>query len=322
MWAYRVVRPGHLKLEAAPDLHGSNLADGEVLLRLLAGGICGSDVPKFLGTRGVEVGTVFPAAGLPLGMPLHEVVGEVVASSSPFLEVGERVVGWARDSNALAEFVRTAGDRVVRYPEDMAPTDAVLAQPLACVLEAVARLPLAGARVAVLGLGAMGALFALVARSAGAAHVTGIDIVDRSALDPRLGVDEFVHASGREWAGGLRTTERPDIVIEVVGHQTETVDDAVVAVAAGGTVLCFGIPDQRRYAIDLEALMRKNLSLLGGVTAEHRRGLRHAVDFLSARPWLASALVTDVHDRDQVQQAYEAAASARPDRLKVVLTLA
>ena len=53
MWAQQIVAPSRLSLTMVPDVEDSDLYPGAVLLRMLAGGICGSDGPKF---RGEKVG--------------------------------------------------------------------------------------------------------------------------------------------------------------------------------------------------------------------------------------------------------------------------
>lgn len=111
-------------------------------------------------------------------------------------------------------------------------------------------------------------------------------------------------------------------MIEAVGHQVGTFGDAVRAVAKGGTVLCFGIPDDRHYALDMESFLRKDLTLVAGVTRDRRRMLRAAGEYLFRHPDLPTALLTHRLGRRDVQAAYEHASIAGEGRLKVVLDLA
>ena len=168
MWAYHVVAPGRLAETAADAPAAASVGEGEVVLRMLAGGICGSDLPKFAGTKGLVAdvdGSIVPGR---LGAPLHEVVGAVEASCHPELRVGDRVVGWASRSDGLAEWVISDGDRLRPYCPSLTPADAVVIQSLACVVEALGRVPVAGRDVAILGLGPIGLLFAHLARTRGA----------------------------------------------------------------------------------------------------------------------------------------------------------
>ena len=104
------------------------------------------------------------------GFPIHEVVGEVIASRHPQSRDGDRVVGWASGFDGLMEHVVADGDGLAAYDLALAPQHAVALQPLACVLYAVEQLPdLEGRRVAVIGQGSIGLLFSYAAKASGAA---------------------------------------------------------------------------------------------------------------------------------------------------------
>jgi threonine dehydrogenase-like Zn-dependent dehydrogenase len=321
MWAQRMSAPRRFERVEVPAPVAADLAEGQVLLRVLAGGICGSDLPRFRGHKGANVG----AAGVFLpgdpGFPMHEVVGEVVASRHPDVRAGRDVVGWATGSDAIAEYVVTDGGQVNEYAVGLAPEQAVLIQPLACVLYPLRQAGVAGARVTVLGLGPIGLLFAHALREEGAAHVTGVDPVPRDSLACRFGLDRVVTTTSGNWAAGVGDDDRPDLVIEAVGHQVSTLQHAIEGCATGGRITYFGIPDDDFYPLDMERLMRKNLTLAGGVTRDRRRMLAEANDYLLAHPALFDDVVTDVVPVDQVQRAFDLADRPAPDRLKVVVTM-
>jgi L-iditol 2-dehydrogenase len=322
MWAYELVGPGLLEAVDTSAPTPDALEQESVLLRVLAGGICGSDIPKLSGQVGVlGDGHGRVRRGRP-GFPMHEVVGEVIASRHDELGVSARVVGWAIRSDALAEFVVTDGNQVCRYDESLTPPDAVLIQPLACVLHAIERIPVADATIAVVGLGPIGLLFAHVAKSRGAQRVIGVDPVNRDAVATSFGIDDLVTAPCRTWSRSLTEARRPDVVVEAVGHQVTTLDDAIAAVAPGGTVLYFGIPDDEYYPLNMKRMTRKNLTLVAGVTRDRRGALTQAGDYLMHHPNLCDVIITHRFERTTVQQAYDAATTAAPDRLKVVLSLA
>lgn len=313
MWAMRLVGPGRFETVDVPAPDPDTLRDGEVLLRTLAGGICGSDRPKLHRVNSGEVG--------PAGYPMHEVVGEVVASRHPLHQDGDTVVGWAVDSNAMAELVVTQGLRIAGCDPSADPVEQVLIQSVACVLHAVDKLSVRGARVAVLGLGPIGLTFAHVLAARGARHVTGVDPIDRQGVGSRFGIDDVVVATSSAWSAGLSGV-RPDVVVEAVGHQVQTLDDALRAVAVGGTVLYFGIPDQPVYPMNMEMLMRRHLNLVGGVTREHASALEAARDYLNDHPELVRHLLTHRFNRPALQQAFNVADEPSEGRLKVVVDLA
>ena len=75
MWGYRLVAPyTFARIDLAEP---AGLADGQVLIRFLAAGICGSDLPGFRGTLGKLPGDTGCCAAEMDGFPIHEIAGEV-----------------------------------------------------------------------------------------------------------------------------------------------------------------------------------------------------------------------------------------------------
>lgn len=321
MWAQSLVAPGRLERIRVPRPGPDDLAPGQVLLRTVAGGLCGSDRPYFLGAPNPWRRTSAATSGDP-GFPLHEVVGEVVASRDAELVPGALVVGWATGFDGLAEYLVTDADSLcVVDTSRFDPVEAVLLQPLACVLYAVERLgEVDGVDCSVIGLGSIGLLFASVLKSRGAASVTGVDRVDRSAAAAKVGVDRFAWSSSETWSSEPGNVAAYGAVVEAVGHQTGTLQHALTSVAEQGRVFYFGVPDEPVYPIDMNAMVRKHLTLLAGGTMERRRMLGEAADHLAAHPYLVSALLSHRFPVADAQEAYDLAFRDPSGRLKVVIT--
>ncbi len=83
MWSHRLVAPFTFEKTDVPQRSPESLGDGQVLLRFLAAGICGSDLPGFRGAKGRLPGDTGARAAEMDGFPIHEVVGEVIASRHP-----------------------------------------------------------------------------------------------------------------------------------------------------------------------------------------------------------------------------------------------
>ena len=84
VWSYRLVAPVHLRADRRlPSSRRNRLGDGQVLLRFLAAGICGSDLPGFRGTKGKLPGDTGACAAEMDGFPIHEIVGEVHRQPPP-----------------------------------------------------------------------------------------------------------------------------------------------------------------------------------------------------------------------------------------------
>lgn len=320
MWAYRLIAPYEFERIEVDDLTESDLDDGQVLLRFLAAGVCGSDLPAFRGTQGRLPGDSGAGAAEKIGFPVHEIVGDVIASRHTAHRVGDRVVGWASKFDGLMQTVISDGDGLFAYDPALAPAEAVGLQPLACVLYAVEQLPdLAGRHVAVIGQGSIGLLFSAVAKAAGARRVTGVDPVDRADMTAAFGIDTAVRSTSDRWIHHLDAGDAPEIVIEAVGHQVATLGHAIEAVAPGGTVFYFGVTDDDSYPISMRTMLRNNLTLISGVTLDRRRMLQRAGDFAAAHPDLLGAYVTHTFGADQVQAAFELAALPTPGRAKIAI---
>ncbi|MCW2529244.1 MAG: idnD [Pseudonocardiales bacterium] len=315
MWAQVMTAPRTMQLQAVLEIEPTSLEPGEVWVQFRAGSICGSDLPFFKGTS--------PSAHLgygQAGQPLHEVVGTVVHGNQADLKAGERVVGWAKHDRGLAEYFVADAASLTPIGGELSDIDATMLQPLACVLYAVSRLGnLRGKRAAVIGQGPLGTLFSYVLKTAGATHVTGVDLIDRDREGDYFGVDSVICSSSQDWAAGLNPTDRPDIVIEAVGHQVRTLNDAIRATAADGTVYAFGVPDNSIYAVEFERLFRENLSILSGVTRQRRHWLLEATRYILVHQELPHIFITHRFPADRAAEAFQAASRPAIGQLKIAI---
>jgi L-iditol 2-dehydrogenase len=291
----------------------ADLGKGQVIVQFLCGGICGSDSPHFLG----EPGTIAHAGET--GFPLHEIVGRVLETASPTLHAGGRVVGYATGARGLREYFTNDAAQLIAVESRLTDAELVIAQPLATVMCALSKLTaVRDARVAVIGLGAIGMLFSQMLKVAGASQVLGVDRVDRQEFRGKFGLDEVVWSSSREWARSL-ASERPEIVIEAVGHQVGTLNDAAGSVGHGGHIVAFGVPDDPYYPVAFTEMFRKNVSMTTGTTVDWQTHLTNAWQYLEANPWLAQDLVTHRFPVGEGQRAFECALAPVKGRLKVVI---
>jgi len=320
MWSYRLVAPYTFERIELPEPSAESLADGQVLLSFLAAGVCGSDLPAFRGTQGKLPGDTGPSAAEMCGFPIHEIAGEVLASRHPEHAPGDRVVGWASSFDGLKARVVSDGEGLLAYDPSLSAELAIGLQPLACVLYAVEQLPdLMGRHVAVIGQGSIGLLFSYVAKAFGARQVTGVDPVDRDALGAAFGVDTVVRATSDRWVRHLAHEDKPDVVIEAVGHQVATLGHAIEAAAFGGTIFYFGVTDDETYPISIRTMLRNNLTLKSGVTLERRRVLAKAAAFANEHPDLLPAYLTHTFKAAEVQGAFELACTPTPGRVKIAI---
>ncbi len=261
MRAFRVERPGQVGLI---DLPRPSPGPGEVLVRVEAVGICGSDLELVRGTRDAAF-CRFPV------VPGHEWAGVVAESSPahPHLPAGTRVVveghhycgacgacragrthlcerydeyGFTRDGG-YREFVAARAD--LCHPLRRVSTEvAALTEPAACALHAVERSDVTSTdRVAVIGAGPIGLLAAACAASRNPQRLVVADVRDETLAVARLlGATETVCAAADGLAAAVidAVGGGADVVIEAAGHPRAQAAAADV-LARGGRLTVLGI---------------------------------------------------------------------------------
>jgi L-iditol 2-dehydrogenase len=292
MKALQVVRPRSFESVQVP-VPGLPEGKDHVLVRTAWGLTCGSDIPFYIGNKRFRNYPLAP------GAPIHECSGEVVESSSEHFRPGDRVLSIPDGDLGLAEYyLALASKTLVLDPgiEDLGA--ACIIQPLSTVMSSIDRLGnLQGKSVAVLGLGSIGLMFCWLAKKRGANSIVGIDpSVNRCHFAATLGATKTICSRGIELIHRARTIPNewipPDICIEAVGHQTETINDCLELVRKYGTVVAFGVPDRPVYALEYEVFFRKNALLIATVTPDWAEYLPKAQELFLANKDVLSSLIT------------------------------
>ncbi|MDP9105750.1 MAG: alcohol dehydrogenase catalytic domain-containing protein [Candidatus Eremiobacteraeota bacterium] len=304
--------PRDIRIEHVPR---PRPAPGEVLVRVHANGICGTDASEFTGAQMYPLHARHPLTGHhgPL-IPGHEFAGTVAEVSDDvegFIEgdaivtgaalwCGEcaqcragrtsicalyATVGLHRDGG-LAEFVRVPAHIIFRAkPFGLSDDAAVLTQPMAIAVHALKRgRPRAGEHVLVIGVGGIGAFltFALARQGArvGAVDVSG----ERLMVARRLGAIETIcagHASAV--ATALRDLAvEPSLVYEVTGTDAG-IASAIGAVQPGGRIVEVGIA-KHAVAIDARRITTKELEIIGTNALTGREDVPEAARMLALDP--------------------------------------
>jgi threonine dehydrogenase-like Zn-dependent dehydrogenase len=267
MKALQVIQPRKFtQVETAvPDLKDAGM--DRILVQPAWVSMCGSDIPFFTGSKRQRT---YP---LPVAAPIHECIGQVIDSTSDLFKSGDQVIAIPEGDTGLSEFFVAQAAKAANLPPGSIDNGAAcLIQPLSTVINAVDRLgDVAGKSVAVIGLGSIGLFFCWVLNKRGAARIVGIDpLANRCRVALELGANQVIARRSIEVLHEARQEpdgwEPPDICLEAVGHQMETLNDCLFLVRQRGTVLAFGVPDQPVYAIEYETFFRKNANLVACVT--------------------------------------------------------
>jgi alcohol dehydrogenase len=255
-------------------------ADGEVVLRIEAVGICGSDMHAYHGHDPRRVpplilghefcGTIVAGPGRGLrttGNPLIACgVCEFCAQGRNNLCANRTMVGMTR-AGAYAELMSIPAKSLIEVPQEMAPVKVALVEPAATALHALdlaARAsvrPLPECALLVIGGGAIGMLAALLARSYGVRRLTAAETnaLRRASVDRAVGC-----ATYDPRAGGAPADGTIDVVVDAVGSKA-TRAAAFAAVKPGGVVLHIGLQDWASE-IDMRKLTLAEVTLIGTYT--------------------------------------------------------
>jgi L-iditol 2-dehydrogenase len=302
----------------------------DVLLRIAAVGVCGSDVHYYktgrIGRQVVE----FPFV---VGHECSAVV-EDVGRGVTYVRPGDRVyvdpaVSCGTCDQCLAarhhtcrqmQFLGCPGqlpgclsEYVVMpeeccYPiqDDLPLETAALAEPLSVGWYAVHRsIPMRGARVAVLGAGPIGLCVLLCAIEAGAEKVAVTDV-----LDYRL---QVAKKRGAAWIGNPRETDivkgilegeplQLDAVFDCCGEQ-EALDQAVELLKPGGKLMLVGIPEVQRVSFDIDLLRRKEIDIQN--VRRQNGGVQPALDLIEKSRMPIGFLITHRFSLEQTRDAFE-----------------
>jgi len=231
------------------------LKEGEILVKVKACGICGTDVHIFNG----EEGSAKVTPPIILG---HEFCGVVVETKSSLFKVGDKVsidpniycgvcrfcrsgkVQLCESLTALgvnlnggfAEYAIVPEKQAILF-EDIDFEEAALAEPLACCLHGIKKLEIKPIdKVLVIGLGPIGLIMLEILKLYGVSNVYGYEIDEfRKEIAKRQGIKEIIDKS---------TDEKFDIVIECAGTK-ESIEMAFKKLQRGGQLLVFSVPSPK-----------------------------------------------------------------------------
>jgi L-iditol 2-dehydrogenase len=271
----RLYGPGRLRVQDEPK---PTPAPGEVLVRVRAVGVCGSDLHWFSGGGIGDAKLVRP---LVLGHECAGVTeGGIRVAVDPAIPCGKcewcrqghpnlcpdvRFAGHAPQDGTLREWIAWPEACLHPLPATISDAEGALLEPLGVALHAVDLAHLrVGMMVAVLGCGPIGLLIVQLARLSGASRIIATDLrAHRLQAAHMFGAHRTVLAeAGHELPEVLSDTvgRGVDVAFEVAGEQP-AVDVAIAAACPGGKVVLAGIPSDDRSSFTASAARRKGLTI-------------------------------------------------------------
>jgi L-iditol 2-dehydrogenase len=335
---------GYSHLEIV-DLPVPSFEPSEVLVKVAACGICGSDVHGYDGTSGRRIPPIVmghEAAGTIAALG-REVTGlsegdrvtfdsTVYCGRCEYCTRGEvnlcerrQVVGVScadyRRHGAFAEFVVLPQHILYRLPETISFSEAAMLEAVSVALHAVHLSPLDGAETAlVIGAGMIGLLTMQAAKAAGCSRVLIADIdQSRLKLATQVGADQALHLSGEALlAEVLRFADGKgvDVVFEAVGRN-ETVASAIDCARKGGAVTLIG-NIAAEVSLPLQKVVTRQLRLQGSCASAGE--YPEAIALVASGKIQVKPLITAIASLEEGPRWFERLHAHEPNLMKVVLT--
>jgi L-iditol 2-dehydrogenase len=320
------------------------LGPRDVLVRVRACGICGSDVHGLDGSSGRR---------LPPVVMGHEAAGDVakvgsaVAAWAPGdrvtfdstiycnacaacragltnLCVNRKVLGVSipeyRANGAFAEYVAVPDHILYRLPDAVTYAQGAAVEPLSIAVHAVGRTTVTPAsRVVVVGAGVIGLMLIQVLRARGCEVIVAVDLDERRlALAGKLGATHLLRSDTPTIAADIRaatSADGADATFEAVGI-TPTVVLAVEAARKGGAVVLVGNVSPS-VELPLQAVVTRQLTLLGSATSAGE--YPECLELIASGRVDAMALVGAVAPLAEGAEWFERVRDGREGLIKVVL---
>jgi L-iditol 2-dehydrogenase len=318
MFAAKLVGPKQFEFyeKQAPDIETA--PPRSVVVRMRRATICGSDVPYYLGIHDVSLHQALEC------FPAHECVGEVVASNSPGFKAGDTVLSQPDHFTGLGQYFLARDWRTVHIPNDGNWRKWLMAQPLGTVIWGMRKVgAMFHQNVVVMGQGAMGLLSAQMCSCLGAKTVIVADPhPNRLEIAAATGATHTLTKTGDSLIPAVKEIlkgEEVDLVVEAVGHQTETINTAIHLVKNGGTILAYGVPDVEVYPLSYNELFRKNCRLITTVVPDLPRDFALAVKYIKTGRVNVDRFVTHEFSFNQLHDAFELFHTRKDNVLKVML---
>jgi L-iditol 2-dehydrogenase len=271
-----------VRLEEVPT---PKIGPGELLVKVIASGICGSDVLEWYRVK---------KAPLVLG---HEISGEIVKVGEGInrYKVGDRVFVAHHipcntchyclnghhtacetlhttnfDPGGFSEYLRVPQLNVDRgvfvLPDEITHEEGTYIEPLGCVIRGQRVVQLQpGQSVLVLGSGISGLLHLLMARAAGAGRLMATDINEyRLDAARQIGADAVTHARENipNWVRKVNNNRLADLVVVCAGALS-AFKQALKAVDRGGTILCFATTEpHEEIPVPMNEFWRNEIKLM------------------------------------------------------------
>jgi 2-desacetyl-2-hydroxyethyl bacteriochlorophyllide A dehydrogenase len=326
--------PRDIRFEVIPD---PVLEKGDVLLRVKACGICGSDLHTYRHGLFEGLGAPLASGGRVMG---HEFSAEVVEinGEAPGLKVGDRVCAVGMGGNAEYYRVRAAMlPALFPIPDELGYDEAATVEPLATSFHGVnLAKPVDGETIVVMGAGIIGLGALQLLKATANVKTIVVDLADRRLeLATQLGADTVINASREDAVGRIMETTGStelslvpgvlagtvDAAIDCAGVTknftgTTVVEQAISVVKQEGRVVVVAV-FERPIELEMNMLMRKGIKLFGS-WAWYPDELRAGMELMRQGKVDRKPLISHTFSLEDAAEAFETQDKA-DDSIKVLI---
>jgi L-iditol 2-dehydrogenase len=336
--------PQKLTLQNVPAPHLDK--PNNVLLRMQAVGVCGSDIHYFKSGRIGDQIVQYPWIIGHECVAIVEKVGPAVTTIKPGDVVvidplvacgncdqcltgrrhtcrNQRFLGCPGQlQGCLSEYLVMPEDCCFPFPKQLSLNDAALAEPLSIGIYAIALMEQRQAETTAIGILGCGPIGLCVMTAAQVAGIETIFVTEK--LDYRLTVASRL---GAAWTGNVEKSDviagilaqRPaglDAVFDCSGDQ-QAFDQAIRLLKPGGAFFIVGIPETDRVSFDISLLRRKEIAIQN--VRRQNDCVRKAVELIASGRMKTEVLVTHRFALSQAQEAFETVADYRDGVVKALI---
>ncbi len=261
------------------------LMPNEVLLKVKACGVCGTDVHIVEGTSRssppVVLGHEFTGIVEDVGIAVHGITAGQRAAVDPNISCGVcyycrrglvhlcanlKALGVDHDGG-MAEYCFVPSQQIHLLPDGMLMEAAAFVEPVSCAIHGIDRANIrAGDTVVIIGGGTIGLIMLQLAKNAGASRTIVVEpLQHKRRIAVELGADAVVNPTESDTKSAVMdiTHVGADVVIECAG-KPQTAQLALELVRRGGTVEFFGVsPIGEKIQVEPNQVYFKELTIVG-----------------------------------------------------------
>ncbi|RST61775.1 NAD(P)-dependent alcohol dehydrogenase [Siminovitchia terrae] len=326
------------------DVKVPTITGKEVLVKVMAVGICGSDIHYYAHGRIGQRKVQYPH------IQGHECAGIVVAVGEEVsrFKIGDRVAvepgvacqtcEWCKEGRynlcpdvqflstppvkgAFVQYLKHREDYLFSIPDTLSFENATLAEPLSVGLHAVKRGGLQpGATVVISGMGPVGLMTVLAAKAFGAKEIIVSDMEPlRLEMAKKLGATRVINVAKDDMVAVVEeATLGPgvDMILETSGN-VKALQSSIELTKRGGAIVVIGFPAKDEVPLNVILMLQKEIDLYSVYRYTNTYPL--AISLLESMGNKVNEIITDRYSIDEIEKAMEQANTNRSGSLKVMI---